>query len=191
MFAILRALGSFVVDLFKSRSRLEAENLFLRHQLNIALRSAGRRPRLRASDRILLIWMTKLWPSLLGAVQVVRPDTILRWHRAGFRMFWRWRSRNRAGRLRIDRGLRDLIRRIRTGRISRCGDVMLRSSLYEAALVVLTGPGRWNPLKAWGIAVARRRGMQKAMVAVARKLAIILHRMWRDDADFRWTASAA
>ena len=76
----------------------------------------------------------------------------------------------------------------RTGRISRCGDVMLRSSLYEAALVVLTGPGRWNPLKVWGIAVARRRGMQKAIVAVARKLAIILHRMWRDNTDFRWTA---
>ena len=62
MFAILHALGMFVVDLFKSRSRLEAENLFLRHQLNIALRSARRRPRLRASDRILLIWMTRLWP---------------------------------------------------------------------------------------------------------------------------------
>jgi transposase len=79
----------------------------------------------------------------------------------------------------------------RTGRISRCGDVMLRSSLYEAALVVLTRPGRWNPLKAWGIAVARRRGMQKAIVAVARKLAIVLHRMWRDDTDFRWTAVTA
>ncbi len=76
----------------------------------------------------------------------------------------------------------------RTGRISRCGDVMLRSSLYEAALVLLTRPGRWNPLKAWGIAVARRRGMQKAIVAVARKLAIVLHRMWRDNTDFRWTA---
>jgi transposase len=76
------------------------------------------------------------------------------------------------------------------GRISRCGDVMLRSSLYEA-LVVLTRPGRWNPLKAWGIAVARRRGMQKAIVAVARKLAIVLHRMWRDDTDFRWTAATA
>lgn len=77
----------------------------------------------------------------------------------------------------------------RTGRISRCGDVMLRSSLYEAALVILTGSGRWNPLKAWGIAVARRRGMQKAIVAVARKLAIVLHRMWRDDTNFRWTAA--
>ena len=56
--------------------------------------------------------MTRLWPSLLGAVQVVQPETILRWHRAGFRVFWRWKSRNRAGRPRIDRGLRDLIRRI-------------------------------------------------------------------------------
>jgi transposase len=76
----------------------------------------------------------------------------------------------------------------RTGRISRCGDVMLRSSLYEDALVILTGPSRRNPLKAWGIAVARRRGMHKAIVAVARKLAIVLHRVWRDNTDFRWTA---
>jgi hypothetical protein len=78
MFAILRALGIFVVDLFKSHSRLEAENLFLRHQLNIALRRGRRRPRFRNCDRILLTWMTKLWPSLLGAVQVVQPETILR-----------------------------------------------------------------------------------------------------------------
>jgi transposase InsO family protein len=56
--------------------------------------------------------MTRLWPSLLGAVQVVQPETILRWHRAGFKMFWRWKSRNRAGRPRIDRGLRGLIRRM-------------------------------------------------------------------------------
>jgi transposase InsO family protein len=56
--------------------------------------------------------MTRLWPSLLGAVQVVQPETVLRWHRAGFKMFWRWKSRHRAGRPRIDRGLRDLIRRM-------------------------------------------------------------------------------
>jgi hypothetical protein len=56
--------------------------------------------------------MTKLWPNLLRVVQVVQPETVLRWHRAGFRMFWRWKSRRRAGRPRIDRGLRDLIRRI-------------------------------------------------------------------------------
>src|SRR6476646_8350228 len=112
MFAILHALGMFVADLFKSRSRLEAENLLLRHQLTITLRQAPPRLRLRGSDRALLIWMTRLWPSLLGAVQVVQPETILRWHRAGFKMFWRWKSRNRAGRPRIERGLRDLIGRM-------------------------------------------------------------------------------
>jgi hypothetical protein len=112
MFAILHALGMFVADLFKSRSRLEAENLFLRHQLTIALRRAPPRLRLLGIDRALLIWMTWLWPSLLGAVQVVQPETILRWHRSGFKMFWRLKSRKRAGRPRIDRGLRDLIRRI-------------------------------------------------------------------------------
>ena len=112
MFAILHALGMFVADLFKSRSRLEAENLLLRHQITIALRQAPPRLRLRGGDRAFLIWMTRLWPSLLGAVQVVRPETVLRWHRAGFKIFWRWKSRHRAGRPRIDRGLRDLIRRI-------------------------------------------------------------------------------
>src|SRR5271166_780337 len=79
----------------------------------------------------------------------------------------------------------------RTGRTSKCGDAMLRATLYEAALVLLTGPcRRWSALKAWGVAVVRRRGMQRAIVAVARKLAIVLHRMWRDETDFRWSAAA-
>jgi transposase InsO family protein len=112
MFAILHALGMFVVDLFKSRSRFEAENLFHRQQLAIALPRAPPRLRLRGSDRALFILITKLWPSLLGAAQVVQPETILRWHRAGFKMFWWWKSRNRAGRPKIDRGLRDLIQRM-------------------------------------------------------------------------------
>jgi len=112
MFVILRALGIFVADMFKSRSRLEAENLFLRHQLNIALRRAPPRLRLRGIDRALLIWMTRFWPGLLGMAQVVQPQTILRWHRAGFKVFWPWKSRNGAGRPKIDRGLRDLIQRM-------------------------------------------------------------------------------
>ena len=112
MFAILQALGMFVADLFKSRSRLEAENLFLRHQLTIAMRRAPPRLRLRGSDRALLIWMMRLWPNLRGMTQVVQPETILRWHRAGFKVFWRWKSGNRAGRPKIDRGLRDLIQRM-------------------------------------------------------------------------------
>lgn len=112
MFAILYALGMLIVDLFKSRSRLEAENLFLRHQLNVALRREPHRLQLRGSDRALLVWMVRLWPRLLDTVQVVEPETILRWHRAGFKAFWRWKSRNRAGRPKIDRGLRDLIQQI-------------------------------------------------------------------------------
>src|SRR5256884_37165 len=112
MLAILHLLVMFVADIFKSRRRLEAENLFLRHQLSIALRRAPPRLRLRGGDRALLVWMTRLWPSLLGAAQVVQPETILRWHRAGFTAFWRRKSRKRVGRPKIDRGLRDLIQRI-------------------------------------------------------------------------------
>jgi hypothetical protein len=56
--------------------------------------------------------MTRLWPSLLDAVQVVQPESVLRWHRAGFKVLWRWKSRNRAGRPRIDRALRDVIKRM-------------------------------------------------------------------------------
>jgi hypothetical protein len=112
MLAILHSLGMFVADLFKSRCLLEAANLFLRHQLSIALRRAPPRLRLRGGDRALLVWMTRLWPGLLGVAQVVQPETILRWHRAGFKAFWRWKSRKRAGRPKIDRGLRDLIQRM-------------------------------------------------------------------------------
>src|SRR5215510_11240046 len=112
MLAVLYSLVMFVVDLFKSRHRLEAENLFLRHQLSVAIRRAPPRLRLCGCDRTLLVWMTRLWPNLLGLTQVVQPETILRWHRAGFRTFWRWKSRRRAGRPTIERGLRELIRQM-------------------------------------------------------------------------------
>ena len=112
MFAILHSLAMFVIDFFKSPRRLEAENLFLRHQLSVALRRAPPRLRLRGSDRALMVWLTRLWPSLLDAAHVVQPETILRWHRAGFTAFWRWKSRRRAGRPKISRELRDLIRRM-------------------------------------------------------------------------------
>ncbi len=95
--AILHLLWAFVANLFKSPRRLEVENLFLRHQINIAMRGAPHRLCLRGSDRALLVWMIRLWPSLLGLSRVVQPDTILRWHRAGFRTYWRWKSRARQG----------------------------------------------------------------------------------------------
>jgi len=112
MLAVLHLLGKFVINLFRSRRRLEVENLFLRHQLNIALRRAPHRLWLRGSDRALLVWMAWRWPSLLGMSRIVQPDTILRWHRAGFRAYWRWKSRGQPGRPKIDRELRELIRRM-------------------------------------------------------------------------------
>src|SRR5262249_25957654 len=78
-----------------------------------------------------------------------------------------------------------------TGRISKCGDKMLRSYLYEAANVMLTRVAKWSALKAWGIRIAKRTGLRKAKVDVARKLAVILHRMWIDGTEFRWSKEAA
>src|SRR6202050_1127970 len=78
-----------------------------------------------------------------------------------------------------------------TGRISKCGDAMLRSSLYEAANVLLTRVAKWSTLKAWGIRLAKRSGLRKAKVAVARKLAVILHRMWIEGTEFKWSLKEA
>ncbi|HEY6380845.1 MAG TPA: IS110 family transposase [Pseudolabrys sp.] len=74
-----------------------------------------------------------------------------------------------------------------TGRISKCGDAMLRSYLFEAAGVLLTRVPKWSALKAWGMKLAKRNGLIKAKVAVARKLAVILHRMWVDGTEFSWS----
>ncbi len=75
----------------------------------------------------------------------------------------------------------------RNGGISKCGDVMMRSVLYQAALALLTRSERWSALRAWGMAVAKRRGLKRAVVAVSRKLAIVMHRIWADGSEFRWS----
>ena len=72
------------------------------------------------------------------------------------------------------------------GRISRCGDELARTALYEAAHSLLIRSTKWSALRAWGMNIAKRRGMARARVAVARKLAVILHRMWVDGSEFRW-----
>ena len=78
----------------------------------------------------------------------------------------------------------------RSGRISRCGDEMMRVMLYEAAQSMLRSK-KWSWLKAWAMQIARRRGMKKAIVALARRLAVIMHRIWVDGTEFRWTREAA
>jgi transposase len=77
-----------------------------------------------------------------------------------------------------------------TGRISKVGDAMVRTALYEAANVLLNRVTRFSALKAWGVRIAKLRGLKRAKVAVARKLAVVLHRMWIDGSDFRWSRAA-
>jgi transposase len=79
----------------------------------------------------------------------------------------------------------------RTGAISKCGDDMMRVMLYEAAQIMLMRSAKWSWLKAWAMQIARRRGMKKAIVALARRLAVIMHRIWVDGTEFRWTREIA
>src|ERR1700737_2028827 len=97
---------------FTRRARLEAENLLLRQQLVVLRRKSPTRGRLRNIDRLLLVWLYRLYPSLLDAVIIVQPETVIRWHRRGFRAYWRWKSRHVGGRPRIDSEMRALIRRM-------------------------------------------------------------------------------
>jgi transposase len=79
----------------------------------------------------------------------------------------------------------------RTGAISRCGDEMMRAMLYEAAHIMLVRLTKWSWLKAWAMKIARQRGIKKAIVALARRLAVIMHRIWVDGTEFRWTREQA
>ena len=80
---------------------------------------------------------------------------------------------------------------LRVGRVSLCGDEMMRALLYEAAQVMITRVQKWSWLKAWAVNLAKRRGLKKAIVALARRLAVIMHRIWVDGTVFRWTKEAA
>jgi transposase InsO family protein len=96
----------------KSRARLGAENVVLRQQLIVLSRTSQARVRLRNTDRLLFVWLYRLYPSILDAITIVKPETVIRWHRRGFRAYWRWKSRRRGGRPRINRDIRDLIRQM-------------------------------------------------------------------------------
>jgi hypothetical protein len=96
-------------DCFKPRQQLEAEILVLRHQLNVLQQRAPRRPHLRWADRALFIWLYRRCPHILHAITIVRPETVLWWHRMGFAAYWRWKSRSPGGRPRIAQEVRDAV----------------------------------------------------------------------------------
>src|SRR5215831_12891238 len=112
MIALLRFLLTLSVSPFKSKSRLEAENAALRHQLIVLQRRVRGRVQLTNGDRLFLVLLYRWFPSVLRAITIVRPETLVRWHRAGFRRYWRWKSRPLGGRPQIETELRVLIRRM-------------------------------------------------------------------------------
>jgi transposase InsO family protein len=112
MFDFLRLFVHVLAAPFRTQAQLEAEITMLRHQLNVLRRQAPSRPRLTAADRLLFVWLCRLFPSLRSAITIVQPDTVLRWHRSGFRLYWRWKSRSRGGRPKVAIEVRSLIRRM-------------------------------------------------------------------------------
>jgi transposase InsO family protein len=110
MLKLVNSMVSMLARRFRSRAVVELENLALRHQLHVLRRQQPGRPRLFAVDRLLWVWLYRLWPRYLDAMMLVKPATVVQWHRQGFRLFWRWRSRS--GRPSVDREVRDLIRQM-------------------------------------------------------------------------------
>ena len=112
MIALLSFFLAILASPFKSKSRLEAENAALRHQLIVLRRKLRGRVRLTNSDRWLFIQLYRWFPSVLNAITIIQPETLVRWHRAGFRCYCRWKSRSLGGRPQIGTDLRTLIRRM-------------------------------------------------------------------------------
>jgi hypothetical protein len=112
MIALLCFFLTLFVSPFKPKSRLEAENAALRHQLIVLQRMVRGRVQLTNGDRLFLVQLYRWFPSVLKAIMIIRPETLVHWHRAGFRRYWRWKSRSLGGRPRIAADLRALIRRM-------------------------------------------------------------------------------
>src|SRR2546425_1014515 len=112
MVALLCFFLRLLTSPFKSNGRLEAENAALRQQLTVLQRKVHSRVQFTNNDRLFFVQLYRWFPSILKAMTIVRPETVVRWHRAGFRRYWRWKSRNLGGRPPINADLRALIRRM-------------------------------------------------------------------------------
>ena len=112
MLDLCRLIWRMFTDLFRSRATLEAEILVLRQQINVLRRGAPRKLAFNPIDRLIFIGLYRLFPQTCRALAIVKPDTVIRWHRAGFRSYWRWQSRRRCGRPTVPFEIRRLIREI-------------------------------------------------------------------------------
>ena len=112
MIELCKLIWCGLIGLFRSRASLEIEILAFRHQLNILRRKSPKRPILGGIDRLVFVGLYGLAPDVLSALAIIRPETVIRWHRAGFRLYWRWKSRPRGGRPKVPVDVRQLIRDI-------------------------------------------------------------------------------
>ena len=110
MITFLNLLFHVVASPIKAKAQLEAEIISLQHQLNVLRRRVPSKPKLAVADRLLFVWPYRLLPSVLNAVTIIQPETIVRWHRTGFRLYWRWKSRSQGGRPKIPMEIRHLMR---------------------------------------------------------------------------------
>src|SRR5215470_2458013 len=111
MGSILSAAVSLLAFRFRSRASLELKLIALQHQLAVLRRQRPGRPQLSSFDRLLWVWLYRIWPQIIDAMVLVKPATVVQWHRKGVRFYWRWRSR-RPGRPKIGTEIRALIRRM-------------------------------------------------------------------------------
>ncbi len=155
MIGLLRFVLAALASPFKSKLRLEAENAVLRRQLIVLRRSLHGRVQLTNHDRWFFIQLYRWLPSILKALTIVRPETLLRWHRVGFRCYWRWKSRRRGGRPQIETELRALIRRMSIenplwgaprihGELLKLGFEVAQSSVAKYMV-----KRRWPPSQGW------------------------------------------
>src|SRR5262245_48971828 len=105
----LKLIVALLASVFKSRAQLEAENLLLQQQITVLRRRMPKRPALTNVDRLVFVWLYRWFPSTVGALAIIRPETVIRWHRVGFRAYWRWRSRKQVGRPKASAESRTLI----------------------------------------------------------------------------------
>ena len=110
MLDLLKLFVHVLVSPLKSRARLEAEIVILRQQLMVLRRRMPSKPKLAATDRLLFVWLYRLFPSVFNAITIIQPETVVRWHRSGFRLYWRWKSRSHGGRPKVPAEIRRLIR---------------------------------------------------------------------------------
>ena len=160
MFAVGLLLVRMLCDLFKPRPRLEI--LILRRQLNVLQqRMPRRRLHLHWIDRALFIWFYRRYPRILDAISIVRPETVVRWHRKGWARYWRWKFRSPGGRPRIAREVRDLIRRMSFenslwGATKIHGELLkLGIAVAQSTVSVYMVPRRDRPLQTWKTLASR------------------------------------